>query len=93
MASTPIRPRSRGRTELVEKKPDTVRRFFVEGSILGWYNYLYGDNAAANAAIKKDNPEMADDMIAAGIRLMKEYGIVDSGDSLQLGIGAMTTPA
>ncbi len=77
------------RTEFVEKKPDTVRRF-VEGSILGWYNYLYGDNAAANAAIKKDNPEMADDMIAAGIRLMKEYGIVDSGDSLQLGIGAMT---
>ncbi len=77
------------RTELVEKKPDTVRRF-VEGSILGWYNYLYGDSAAANAAIKKDNPEMTDDMIAAGIRLMKEYGIVDSGDSLQLGIGAMT---
>jgi len=77
------------RTELVEKKPDTVRRF-VEGSILGWYNYLYGENAAANALIKKDNPEMADDSIAAGIRLMKEYGIVDSGDTLQLGIGAMT---
>jgi NitT/TauT family transport system substrate-binding protein len=77
------------RTELVEKKPETVRKF-VEGSILGWYNYLYGDNAAANALIKKDNPEMTDDLIAAGIRLMKEYGIVDSGDTLQLGIGAMT---
>ncbi len=77
------------RTELVEKKPDTVRRF-VEGSILGWYNYLYGDNAAANAAIKKDNPEMTDELIASAIRLMKEHGIVDSGDSLQLGIGAMT---
>ena len=77
------------RTELVEKKPETVRRF-VEGSILGWYNYLYGDNAAANALIKKDNPEMTDELIAAGIRLMKEYGIVDSGDTAQLGIGAMT---
>jgi NitT/TauT family transport system substrate-binding protein len=77
------------RTELVEKRPETVRKF-VEGSILGWYNYLYGDNAAANAAIKKDNPEMSDDKIAAGIRLMKENGIVDSGDSLQLGIGCMT---
>lgn len=77
------------RTELVEKKPDTVRRF-VEGSILGWYNYLYGDNAAANALIKRDNPEMTDDLIAAGVRLMKEYGIVDSGDTDQLGIGAMT---
>jgi NitT/TauT family transport system substrate-binding protein len=77
------------RTELVEKKPETVRKF-VEGSILGWYNYLYGDNAAANILIKKDNPEMTDASIAAGIRLMKEYGIVDSGDTLQLGIGAMT---
>lgn len=77
------------RTELVEKKPETVRKF-VEGSILGWYNYLYGDNAAANTLIKKDNPEMTDASIAAGVRLMKEYGIVDSGDTLQLGIGAMT---
>jgi NitT/TauT family transport system substrate-binding protein len=77
------------RTELVEKKPETVRKF-VEGSILGWYNYLYGDNAAANALIKKDNPEMTDASIAAGIRLMKENGIVDSGDTIQLGIGAMT---
>ena len=26
------------------------RERFVEGSIIGWYNYLYGDNKAANAA-------------------------------------------
>jgi NitT/TauT family transport system substrate-binding protein len=77
------------RTELVEKRPETVRKF-VEGSILGWYNYLHGDNSAANTLIKKDNPEMTDANIAAGIRLMKEYGIVDSGDTLQLGVGAMT---
>jgi NitT/TauT family transport system substrate-binding protein len=77
------------RTDLVKNKPETVRRF-VEGSILGWYNYLYGDPAAGNALIKKDNPEMSDFKIAAGIRLMKENGIVDSGDTLQLGIGAMT---
>jgi NitT/TauT family transport system substrate-binding protein len=77
------------RTQLVREKPDLVQRF-VNGSITGWYNYLYGDNAAANALIKKDNPDMTDDKIAAGIRLMKEYGIVDSGDTLQLGIGCMT---
>ncbi len=77
------------RRELVEKKPDMVQKF-VEASILGWYNYLYGDNAAANALIKKDNPEMSDDKIAAAIALMKANGIVDSGDTLQLGIGAMT---
>jgi NitT/TauT family transport system substrate-binding protein len=77
------------RTQLVREKPDLVQRF-VNGSITGWYNYLYGDNAAANVAIKKDNPDMTDDKIVAGIRLMKEYGIVDSGDTLQLGIGCMT---
>ena len=77
------------RRELVEKKPEMVQKF-VEASILGWNNYLYGDNAAANALIKKDNPEMSDDKIAAGIALMKANGIVDSGDTLQMGIGAMT---
>jgi NitT/TauT family transport system substrate-binding protein len=63
---------------------------FVNASITGWYNYLYGDNAAANARIKRDNPEMSDESIAYSIAKMKEYGIVDSGDSLKLGIGAMT---
>lgn len=77
------------RTELVEKNADLVKRF-VDASIIGWNNYLYGDNKAANALIKKDNPEMTDDKIAIGIKLMKEYGIVDSGDTKDLGIGAMT---
>jgi NitT/TauT family transport system substrate-binding protein len=63
---------------------------FVEGSIKGWYNYLYNDNAAANELIKKDNPEMTDDKIAYAIEKMKSEGIVDSGDALELGIGAMT---
>jgi len=74
---------------MVEKKPDVVKRF-VEASIIGWNHYLYGDNSAANALIKKDNPEMTDDLIAYGIRTMKEHGIVDSGDTAKLGIGAMT---
>lgn len=77
------------RRDLVEKNPDLVRRF-VEATIIGWYNYIYGDNAAANALIKKDNPEMTDELIANSVAKMKEYGIVDSGDSLQLGVGAMT---
>jgi NitT/TauT family transport system substrate-binding protein len=77
------------RTEIVANRPDLVQRF-VDATAIGWYNYLYGDNAAANAAIRRANPDMTDDKIAAGIRLMKEYGIVDSGDSLRLGINAMT---
>ena len=77
------------RRELVEKKPDLVQRF-VDASIVGWYNYLYGDNAPANALIKRQNPEMTDALLAYSVAKMKEYGIVDSGDALTLGIGAMT---
>ena len=77
------------RRELVEKKPDLVQRF-VDASIIGWYNYLYGDNSAANALIKRHNPEMTDALIAYSADKMKEYGIVDSGDALSAGIGAMT---
>jgi NitT/TauT family transport system substrate-binding protein len=77
------------RAELIDKKPDLVQRF-VDASIVGWYHYLYGDNTPANAMIKKLNPEMTDELLAYSIARMKEYGIVDSGDSLRDGIGAMT---
>ncbi|GAB2184806.1 ABC transporter substrate-binding protein [Roseibium sp. LAB1] len=74
---------------LVEENPDLVQRF-VDASIEGWYNYLYGDNAAANELIKKDNPEMTDGQLAYSLGKMKEYGIVDSGDTEEKGIGCMT---
>src|SRR6202171_1931348 len=77
------------RREIVDKKPDLVQRF-VDASVIGWYNYLYGDNAPANALIKKLNPEMTDELLAYSLAKMKEYGIVDSGDTLHDGIGAMT---
>lgn len=73
----------------IDAKPEAVQ-CFVDGSIKGWYNYLYGDNTAANDMIKKDNPDMSDAQIAFSIEKLKEYGIVDSGDSETLGIGAMT---
>ena len=63
---------------------------FIDASIEGWYSYLYGDPTPANALIKADNPEMTDDQIAYSIEKLKEYGIVDSREALELGIGAMT---
>jgi len=77
------------RQDIIEKKPDLVQRF-VDASIIGWYHYIYGDNSAGNAMIKKLNPEMTDDLLAYSVAKMKEYGIVDSGDSFKNGIGAMT---
>jgi NitT/TauT family transport system substrate-binding protein len=74
---------------LVDEKPDLVQRF-VDATALGWYSYLYGDPEPGNVLIKKDNPEMTDAQIAYSIEAMREYGIVDSGDSETMGIGAMT---
>ncbi len=78
------------RAELVKNKPEMVQKF-VDASIIGWYNYLYGDNKAANEMIKKANPEATDAGIAGTIALMKQLGIVDSGDALASGIGTMST--
>ncbi len=77
------------RRELVEGKPDMVQRF-VDASIIGWYNYIYGDNRAGNDLIKRQNPEMTDALLAYSVATMKEHGIVDSGEATELGIGAMT---
>ncbi|VIO67067.1 ABC transporter substrate-binding protein [Bradyrhizobium ivorense] len=77
------------RRDLVDKKPDLVQRF-VDASIVGWYHYVYGDNSAGNAMIKKLNPDMNDELLAYCVAKMREHGIVDSGDSIKNGIGAMT---
>src|SRR5260370_32202549 len=79
------------RRDLVATKSDLVQRF-VDASIIGWMNYLYGDNKAANALIKRQNPEMTEELLAYSIAKMKEYGIVDSGDATTLGAAAMTHP-
>jgi NitT/TauT family transport system substrate-binding protein len=77
------------RREIVEKDPDLVQRF-VDASTIGWYNYLYGDNAKGNTLIKRDNPEMTDELLTYSRAKMKEHGIVDSGDAATLGVGAMS---
>ena len=74
--------------ETVERKPEMVRRF-VDASITGWVNYLYGNRRQANALMLKDNPDMTETELEASVALMKAQGIVDSGESLQQGIGAM----
>src|SRR5271166_2939222 len=77
------------RNDIVDKNPELVQRF-VDASAIGWYHYLYGDNSKGNEAIKTENPDISDDQIAFSIAEMKKYGVVDSGDSLTFGIGAMT---
>lgn len=75
---------------MVTEKRDLVQRF-VSATMEGWTQYLAGgDISAANALIKRDNPEMDDAKIAYAIQVMNSNGIVMSGDALNLGCGAMT---
>jgi NitT/TauT family transport system substrate-binding protein len=77
-------------TRLMNEKRDAIQRF-VSATMEGWTQYMRGqDVAAANALIKRDNPEMDDAKIAYAVRVMNEQGIVLSGDAERLGIGAMT---
>lgn len=76
------------RKELVQRRPQLVQKF-VDASIEGWVNYLYGDRRAANALMLRDNPEMSLAEIEAAVSLMLAQGIVDSGEAAQRGIGAM----
>jgi len=77
--------------KMVEEKKDVVQRF-VNATLEGWAEYMKGGEAikAANAAIRKDNPDMDDAKMDYALKVMNERGIVKSGDALKLGIGAMT---
>jgi NitT/TauT family transport system substrate-binding protein len=77
--------------KLARDKKDLIQRF-VDATLEGWAQYLAGGPAieAANALIKKDNPEQTDDRIRHAIRELNARGIVRSGDALAGGIGAMS---
>ena len=77
------------RRETVQKHPDLVQRF-VDATAIGWYHFLYSDNSKALALIKQQNAELTDDQIAYGFASLKDNGIIDSGETLKHGIGAMT---
>lgn len=74
--------------KLIAEKPDVLQRF-IDASVEGWYSYLYGDPAPADALMRRDNPEMTDALLAYGRQALKDRGIVDSGDAAIHGIGAM----
>lgn len=74
---------------MVNEKPDVVQRF-IDASILGWYSFLYGDPTPAYALIQQDNPDMSLALLNYSHEMLRQYGLVDSGDSKQDGIGAMS---
>jgi NitT/TauT family transport system substrate-binding protein len=73
----------------VKERPKAVAAF-VKASMEGWKSYLKGDPSPANALIKKDNPNMTDDKIAHGIKMLNETGMVFGGDAAKMGAGVVT---
>jgi NitT/TauT family transport system substrate-binding protein len=77
--------------KLAADRKELIQRF-VDVTLEGWSQYLKGGAAtqAANAAIKRDNPEQTDDRIEHAVMELNARGIVRSGDALTGGIGAMS---
>ena len=73
----------------IKERPKAVAAF-VKATMEGWKSYLKGDPSAANALIKKDNPNMTDDKLANGIALLNQTGMVLGGDAAKFGIGIVT---
>lgn len=73
----------------IEESPEVIQAF-VDGTIEGWYDYLYGDPEPANALILQDNPEITADVLAQAREKMLSYGLATGGDAKTLGLGAMT---
>jgi NitT/TauT family transport system substrate-binding protein len=76
------------RCDLIAEQPELVRKF-VAASAAGWREYLHGDNSAANALIQTANPTITNRQIEFSIVQMKERGLVESGEAVKRGIGAI----
>ncbi len=74
---------------LIARNPAAVKAF-VEATAKGWHDYLYGDPKPADALIRKDNPEMTEDVLDQARAKMRQAGMVDGGDAKTAGIGVMT---
>ena len=65
-------------------------RSFIAASVEGWRDYIQGDGKAADALIRRANPDMTQDVLDQARAKLKANGIVDGGDAALYGLGAMT---
>jgi NitT/TauT family transport system substrate-binding protein len=70
------------------RRGDALARF-VQASAEGWKSYL-ANPGPGNALIKKDNPQMSDELLAFGWRKMKEHAIVEGDEARTQGLLTMT---
>lgn len=76
-------------TREFEKNNSKIIQNFIKASVQGWKNYLQNPRLG-NELIKRDNPQMSEELINYAIEKLKEEKILTGGDAQSLGIGAMT---
>ncbi|MEP7208128.1 MAG: ABC transporter substrate-binding protein [Casimicrobiaceae bacterium] len=76
------------RRETLATRADALTRF-VRASAEGWKSYL-ANPAPGNALIKRDNPQMSDELLAYSLRQMKAYAIVTGDVASRRGLLTMT---
>jgi NitT/TauT family transport system substrate-binding protein len=74
---------------VIEKRRDTLVRF-MDASIKGWRECMYGDPRPAYELLLAMGPEQSFELSAFKIAQMKKHGFIDGGDAATLGLGAMT---
>jgi NitT/TauT family transport system substrate-binding protein len=68
-----------GNADFVKAHPN-ITRAFVQATLRGYRDYMYGDPSPGNRLIKAANVQMNDDFIAYGIRAIKAYHLLE-GDA------------
>lgn len=64
---------------------------FVAATAEGWRHYLHGDAAAADALIRKANPDMDAETLAYARKALADNGIVEGTPANTDGVGRMTS--
>ena len=65
-------------------------RSFIAASAEGWRDYIRGDPSAADALIRRDNPEMSQALLDQARARLRDNAVVDGGDAALFGLGDMT---
>ena len=73
---------ARGATGRGARQAPTCSRRFLHASAEGWKSYL-ANPAPAHALIRRDNPQMSDELLPTAIARCSEYAIVAGGDAPQ----------
>jgi len=70
---------------LIASKPEAVRAF-NEATAAGWKSYLEGDAKPGDALIRKDNPEMRQDVLDQARAKLKSYALIAPADGAPIGL-------